>query len=443
MKKSSLQRISSRIAESEPREGLRLFSVKTRLKDAVVISGSFLGGRNFSPKSNPLIAEVVVEMLDEGTVKHTGEAIRDKLESMGASITFTCKGDRVSFDVRCLKKDIVTVLTLLAEQLYNPAFNAKRLEIVRARMIGGLHALKDDTRVRAEERFLQSLYPRFHPNYQFSIDEQTKYIKKITVKDLRRHYNFPPKADQPRAENNILFVVAGDIEPVRIRGILRRVFKRTNTAKSYQIAIRHPKEITRKQSACCVPIKDKASVDIFWGQSVSLTRKHSDYYPFIIALEILGGSGLTGRLMTTVREKKGLTYGLYAYIRGLEDGNSGHWCVWGTFAPELLERGKKEIKKELNFFVRRGVTEREVKAKKGKIVGEYIISLSTTVGLANIILLNVEEGHPKEYVDTVIDQFEHTKIDDVNRVIKEYINLNSLVFTAAGSIDKKGKPHNQ
>ena len=61
--------ISEHIKESTPVEGMHLFTLKNSAERIVIIMGSMLGGRMYSPKENPALADLVVAMLDQGTVK--------------------------------------------------------------------------------------------------------------------------------------------------------------------------------------------------------------------------------------------------------------------------------------------------------------------------------------------------------------------------------------
>ncbi|MEE8479591.1 MAG: pitrilysin family protein, partial [Candidatus Neomarinimicrobiota bacterium] len=60
-------KIADRIVEQIPTDGIRLLTLKTGVKDVVTIAGSFLGGDQYSPQANMMIADLTAAMLDKGT----------------------------------------------------------------------------------------------------------------------------------------------------------------------------------------------------------------------------------------------------------------------------------------------------------------------------------------------------------------------------------------
>lgn len=97
-------------------------------------------------------------------------------------------------------------------------------------------------------------------------------------------------------------------------------------------------------------------------------------------------------LMDNVRDKEGLTYGIYSLISGSDFHLDGYWAVWGTFAPTLLEKGVESTMKQVcgHFYVtfevekwyKEGVSADELRDKKTAITGSYKVRLATTGGLA-------------------------------------------------------------
>ncbi len=172
-------KIADRIIEHKPVGGLRLLTMKTGVKDVVTIRGSILGGDVYSPQANRMIADLTAAMLDKGTKSKSKFEIADKLETVGASISFSSGQQHVRFSAKCLKEDVTLVLGLLAEQLREPAFNKEDLKTLKTRLVGNLKRDKEDTGRQAGGAFLRKLYPQNHPNYSYKIDDRIKMINDI------------------------------------------------------------------------------------------------------------------------------------------------------------------------------------------------------------------------------------------------------------------------
>ena len=92
-------------------------------------------------------------MLDRGTLKQDKFAIAQRLEGVGASISFNVENQTVDIRARCLAKDLSVVVALIAEQLRQPAFKAEEFEKVRQQFIGAVRGSIDNSSYRARDAF--------------------------------------------------------------------------------------------------------------------------------------------------------------------------------------------------------------------------------------------------------------------------------------------------
>lgn len=425
------QSIANQIHTSLPISGAVLKSIKTPIKEVVTITGSFLGGDIFSPETNKAVADLTADMLDEGTENQNKFEISEKLESVGASISFSSDKYRVRFNAHCLKEDIPLVVELLGEQLISPIFNKEDLDNLKKRRIGSLQRLKDNTRSQAMGEFKRIIYPETHPNYSREIEDEIADVEKTTVADIQTYHK------NNYGRGNMLFVAVGDVD----NGIITKAIRETfGNWKESDLTIPSRKVSANKVLAETnyISMEDKTSVDMFIGLPIGIDSKHEDYYALMVGNYILGGN-FAARLMQTVRDQMGLTYGIYSSIRGVGNGNDGYWGVWGTFSPNLLQEGKSASLDQINSWVK-GVTLDELNAKKETIKGSYRVGLATTGGLAAQVLSNAERGYEDRMLDDYPLLIQKLTLNQVNTAIKKYINPKTLITVAAGTIDNQGKP---
>ena len=423
--------IASQIVTSSPVDGLELKTTNTPVKDVVTITGSILGGDMFSPATNKTVAELTADMLDEGTSRQNKFEISERLEAVGARLSFASDKYRVRFNARCLKEDVPLVIELLGEQLRSPAFNESDLENLKKRRVGNLQRAKENTRAQASGRFSRIIYPESHPNYSREIDAEIADVEKTTVANLQTYHK------NSYGLGNMLVIAVGDVDNAILLKALQDAFGDW-TQSDLTIPARTSSANDISSTTQYITMEDKTSVDMFLGVPIGIDRKHEDYYALMVGNYILGGN-FAARLMQTVRDQMGLTYGIYSIISGVNNGNDGYWSIWGTFAPNLLQKGKDAAVDQINDWVR-GVTEDELNAKKETITGSYKVGLATTGGLAGQILRNTERG----YDDTMLDKYpgiiQGIKLEKINEAVQKYIVPNKLVIVAAGSVDEKGEP---
>ncbi len=420
-------KLATRVEHGEILKGLDVFSINNGARDIITITGSLLGGDVYSPVKNPLLSAMVAEMLDQGTQKRSKEEINELLESVGAQISFSGGNYRIRFFARCLREDLSMISDLLAEQLRTPVFTETTLNTVKKRIIGELEQNKEDTRRQAQIAFLREMYPARHPNYHLTIEEEITYVEQINAPELEHFHALA------YGLGSLKLVAAGAVNHAELDENIGGAFTGWQTVKleapsgGLSAQENQSREIHRA-------IPDKTSADMFIGQAIGIDRTHVDFYPLMLAMFILGGN-FSARLMSTVRDQLGLTYGISSGLGGVDNGNDGYWFSWGTFAPKALTAGKKAIIDQLKKLVETGVSAQELNNKKTTLTGTFKVGLSTTAGLASQILRNAERDRTIEYLDQYPEIIRGIKLEEVNGMVKKYIELEKLTYASAGTLE--------
>ena len=107
--------------------GLDVLIYKTGVNDVVTIEGSLPAGDIFAGDGNVAIPTLTGMLLEQGTTTQNQFAIAEKLERVGASISFSAGAQMLNITAKCLKKDVALVIGLIAEQLRSPALAAEEL----------------------------------------------------------------------------------------------------------------------------------------------------------------------------------------------------------------------------------------------------------------------------------------------------------------------------
>ena len=423
----STPRIAEKIKVGAPAEGVALLSFRASVKDIVTLGGSFLGGKRFNPPDNPMVAPLTVAMLDEGTRRHSRDAIRKALSRRGATIDFACGGERVYFTARCLAEHLGEVVEFLAEQVREPRFGAKEFAAAKRRETGKHKLEHEDTRARAEQSLVAALYPQGHPNFEPPADKKIAALERTSRANLAAlHRRF--------GRGSLIVTAAGAVSHEELAAHLARRFGDwKKTALAPAASAERDRRLSRTLRVN-VPVADKASVDLMVGEYAGITREHPDFYALFLGLQVLGGGGFTGRLMQRVRDQQGLTYGVYAGLDGFSDGADGYWYVWGTFAPALRARGEEAVRRELREFSRHGITAGELAMKKESLAGQYLVSLGTTAALAATMLKNAEEGRAPDFLDEYPDILRRLTLEEVNTAIRRYVHPERATIVAAGAV---------
>jgi zinc protease len=405
--------------------GVDLITYQTQVKQVVVILGSLPAGDAMAGKGdNIAIPTLTGMMLDRGTKTLDKFAIAQQLDSVGAEISFGVGTQSLEIRAKCLNKDLPLVLGILAAELRTPAFTASEFAKAKQQFIGTLQESLQRTEVRAQEAFMRAIFPEDHPNRPHSIVEYVSAAKAATLDEVKA---FHAKYFGPA---HLTLVLAGDVP---VDGAQAEIAKDFAGWKGGADFIRPNTPAGRTEAReIAVPLRDKPSVSVILGQGTGLRYRDPDALALRVGTAILG-HGFTGRLMGTVRDKEGLTYNIGAAVT--EDSIAdGAWDISASFAPSLLDKGIAATRRELDNWWQAGITDAELSTRKQGIVGGYLVSLSTTGGLATAILTAVQRGYDVSWLDGYPEAIKALTRDQVNNAIRSHLDPKSMVLVEAGSV---------
>ncbi|TNE68437.1 insulinase family protein [bacterium] len=407
--------------------GIQVYTKEMGVNDVVTIRGSFPAGDAFSPSENSMVADITAGLLDKGTAKLDKFKIAETLENLGANLSFYTDGYLLNFSGKMLKKDVPVVVELLADQLRNPVFSSEELEKYKKQRIGSLQRTLENTNAMASITYAQTVYPSDHPNYVKSIEEQIKEVEAITVDDVKKFHaaHYGPK--------NMIFVATGDIDQKAIEKSLSSAFKGWKGGVSIPKSGSTPKVNETKNVD--FNMEDKTSVTLYLGAPTGLSYNDKERVALYVGQYILGGN-FSARLMSIVRDKEGLTYGINSFLAG-DDFADGSWGISGTFSPKLLAQGETSTMRELRRFYNDGVSAEELANKKSTLTGLFKVALSTTGGMAGTIHSYISKGRDIKYLDEYVDKINALTLDEVNAAIKKYMNPDKIVMVKAGTLPKE------
>ncbi len=425
-------RLTAAIADNITRAtvaGIDVIAYPTAIKDVVTFTGSLPAGDSLAPASNLAIASLVGGMLDKGTTTQDKFAIAQKLDAVGATLVFSVDDTMVTFSGKCLRKDLPLVVSLLAEQLRTPAFSEEEFIKLKKQIAGRVQRALEQTGYRAGQAFASTIYPPGHPNYEPSTEAFLAAIDTATVADLRA---FHQKFYGP---TELTLIAVGDIDPASLQAEVAKAFAGWSGGQN-RIAYEH--EFTQIVGAeKIVFMADKPNVSVIFGQATTLRHSAPDALPLRVATTILG-SGFTGRLMATVRDQEGLTYGIGARI-GNDTFINGDWRIIANFAPELLDKGLASTRRELKSWYEQGVTADEVARTKTNLAGQFQVGLATTEGLAGMILATLHRGYPLSWIDEYTQKLDAVTLDQVNAAIKTHLKPDNFILIKAGTVPTAAK----
>jgi zinc protease len=412
-------------------DGIDLITYRSNVKDVVIILGVLPAGDAMSESGNIAIPTLSGMMLDRGTKSLDKFSISEKLDNVGAEITFAVGVQSLEIRAKCLKKDLPLIIDTMAAELRTPALLAAEFNKAKEQFIGELQASLQNGSALASEAFDRAVFPEGHPNRPHTLKEYIAAAKTANLEELRA---FQAKYYGPA---HMTLVVVGDVADADTQADIAKAFSGWSGGQDYLRAAKPAVAAAAAANEITVPLTDKPSVNVLLGQASGVRYSDPDGLALHVGTAILG-RGFTGRLMSTVRDKEGLTYNIGASM-GDDSVVDGVWEVSASFAPALLSKGVESTRREVSKWWKDGVTEQELAARKQGEIGAYFVSLSTTLGLAETILVNAQRGYDPTWLDGYPKALKALSREQVNAAIRAHINPSTMVLVEAGSVPPAAK----
>lgn len=401
----------------------RLLLLPTDVRDVVSFRGSFAPAPDLG-ENEDVTQSLVADLLDKGTRHRDRFAVAEALEDRGAVVSFFSDGLRMGFSGKCLRDDLTDVLALTAEQLRDPLFDDDEVAKAIVRAVAGVRRARESTGSQASGALARRLYGPAHPNYALVPDDEEALLESLTPDALRAYHEAHVRPD------DLTIVVVGDV-PVEAATAASEVA--FDGWEPHGLTARFdPEAVPEAPGRTVVAMADRANLDVRIGHAVALRRDSPDFLPTYAGVFALGGN-FSSRLMQTVRDERGLTYGIGASLGAPAIEHDGHVRVSVTLSQESLERGIEATLAEVRGFVEEGVSAETLAQTQTTLAGQHVVSMAATGGAAARLLINAERGFDVGYLDRYPDLVHALTVAEVDEAVRRHLRPDDLHVAIAGT----------
>lgn len=400
--------------------GLRVLLLPDKSTPTVTLSGYLKAGAEFDPEDKAGLASLVADNLMNGTKSKDVLTLAQALEERGANLDLETYREGVRIQGNSLAADLPVLIETLADKVKNATFPQKELELTRQQALNAFELELDDASEVAERTFVQSIYPKNHPSHTFPTE---KSLRKISREDV---LNF--KAKHYRPDTTVL-VLVGDFEPLIVRSLLQTEFSDWQVSgkppKLKYPAVSIPEKVVRVNSV----LPGKAQAITYMGY-ISINRQDPRFYAALILNQILGGDTLSSRLGAEVRDRLGLTYGIYSYFQAGK--NIGTFLIEMQTSPEDASKAIASTRNLLQQLHTHGVSTQEVETAKRTLISNYTVTLANPQELTKKILMNEVYGLDEMELRSFTQKIQTVNLAQVNLAARELLHPDKIVVVTAG-----------
>lgn len=378
-------------------------------------AGSAYDGENFG------LSALTTEMLNQGNGGLTAGEVAEKLADTGAQYHADASRDMSVFNLRTLSspdamEPAVELFTLI---LNRPDFPENEFERQKKQQIMSVIRAKDSPNELANRAFFEKLYGK-HP-YAHAIHGEIKTLKPLTTKEVRRFYQ------QYFTNENATVVLVGAIDSKKAHTIAEQIMAELpKIPKAKPIPKAHP----MTQQGQTDEISFPSSQTVLRLGTLGISHHAKDYFPLVVGNYTLGGGALVSRLAHEVREKRGLTYGVYSQFIPMP--GIGPFLISLSTVNQEASTATRVVRETLSKFIQAGPNEAELSAAKQYLTGSFPLSLSSNNSIADMFLKIAFYHLPDDYLETYVDRINAVSLAQVTKAFQETIHPGNLLFVSVG-----------
>jgi len=409
-------------------KGAKGYLVQTKALPMVDIEVSIDAGDRYDPDGKSGLADMTAALMNYGVRDSKGvltEAqIADEIADLGANIGLSVGGERAILRIRTLsRKDLRDrAVQLAAAMLSAPIYDPKIVEREKQRTITGLLEAETKPEFVLEKRFKKSVYG----SYPLAETPSVKSVAAVNSADLKQFHKQFYRGDR------MIVSIVGDVDRAQaneiVQGLLARVPESGAPISKLPELAKSPIEPLDKREIQ-IPF-DSQQAHIAMGMT-AVARNNPDYFPLLVGNYILGGGGFVSRLMSEVREKRGLAYSVFSYFApGQENGIfQAGLQTKNNQANVALEVMSSTIAK----FIADGPTQAELLAAKSNLVNGYPLRIDNNRKLLDNVSSIAWNNLPLDTMEVWTKQVEAVSLDQVTSAFQKYLAMDRMKIVVLGA----------
>ena len=401
-------------------KGIKAWLVEDKTIPVISLRFMFKGaGAVNDPMDKQGLSQVLSNTLDEGAGEYDSQAFQAQLNDKSIGLSFSSSRDDFGGHLKTLTKYQDTAFNLLSLAITKPRFDKDPVaRMIESNLVRIRSNITDPEWMNA--RLANDVLYQGHP-YAMNSGGTLSSLPKITPEDLRKKYS------SQLARDNLIVAVAGNISATELGVMLDKIFGHLpETAKLAKV----DNHIHQDASSITVYKQDIPQTVISMAiQGIRHTDK--DYHAAEIMDFVFGSSGFGSRLTEEVREKRGLTYGIYSNLSEMRYATS---LSIGTSTKNAnVQEVINIIKTVMTEMAARPVSDKELKDAKAYLIGSIPLNLTSSDRISGMMISLMAEDLPINYLDERAKKIKSINADDVLEVSKRLLTPDKLKIILVGS----------
>jgi len=403
--------------------GLRLVVIpmeSTKTVTVLVMTGT---GSKYETKEINGISHFLEHMMFKGTEKRSDKLdIARELDGIGAEYNAFTGKEYTGYYAKASVKKVDTVMDVIFDIFLNSKLDSKEIDTERGVIIEELNMYRDMPQRYVSDLFEKLLYGDQPAGWDIGGEKETilKLKRDEFVDYFNTHYIAP----------RTIVAVAGNVDPEAIKEKVERHFKNIRKGEIFD-----KPAVVERQDKSEVLLHNKKTDQTHFILGVRAYDKFNEKkYPLGILSVVLGG-GMSSRLFSEVRDKRGLAY--YIGASGESYTDSGFFSVKAGVNNQKTKEAIEVVVEELRKAKKEGITSQELQRAKDQIEGSMALGLEHSDAVAEIYAESLIFHNKILTPEEELDKMKKVTLGQILEVASDIFNDNKLNLALIGPFEKE------
>ncbi|WP_421762741.1 M16 family metallopeptidase [Ekhidna sp.] len=405
---------------SQTANGIDVYGVEANELPLVNFSMRIMGGHYLDDINKIGVANLMTDIMMEGTANKTPEELEDAIGQLGANLNMFTSNEYIQVSGNCLSRNFEATMELVQEILLEPRWDEKEFERIVNQTLQTIKQRETNPNSIATVVMNKKLYGENHILGHPAIGYED-HVKGITIDDLKDFYNtnFAPNVTN--------YHVAGNVSQQRAIDALGRL-KTEWTVKEIYMPVYEVPAVPDNPEVYFVDVPDAKQSVIRIGR-LTVSSDDPAYNEIMVANDRLG-DGSSGRLFQVLREEKQFTYGAYSF----PGRNVMAPSTFTAFSSVKSSTTKDALDTFKDVIGNYGDTysEEDLNKTQTSMIKENARNFETLFNLLGILQNISTYGLPQDYINQEQKTVTNSTVESIQATADEYFDLTNYIFVIVG-----------
>lgn len=368
---------------------------------------------------HPGLAVLTNAMLNEGVPGMDTDAIARAFEDLGAQFSNGAYRDMAVVSLRSLTQATQreAALALFSQVIGQPSFPNEPLQRIKNQLLSSFEQYQHNPGKLASLALMATLYgdhPYAHPS-----EGTAQSIPPLRREQLQAFHR------RAYSAGNAVIALVGDLSRSEAEAIAEQVSAALPAGPALP-AVAAPKAPEASQQHIDYP---SAQTHINLAQ-LGIPRNHPDWPALYLGNQVFGGGGFGSRLMEEIREKRGLTYGVYSAFSPMQA--AGPFSISLQTRAEMTDGTLQLIREQLQQFLNEGPTAAELQRAKRELAGSFPLSTASNADIVGQLAAMAFYDLPLDQMERFMEQVQALSREQVRKAMARHLDPQRLVVVTAG-----------